>query len=97
MTAASDISGHYTSGNLLARLEARLREDGIDPARCLARRFGCRVSGIDLTAEFCDAAPHLTSLLGLEDRVSIEQCDALAMPFDDAAFDGAGSMNVSIA
>ena len=26
------VSGHYTSGDLLARLEARLREDGFDPA-----------------------------------------------------------------
>ena len=33
MTAASDISGHYTSGDLLARLEASLREAGVDPAR----------------------------------------------------------------
>ena len=27
------VSGHYTSGDLLARLEATLREDGFDPAR----------------------------------------------------------------
>lgn len=26
------ISGHYSSGDLLARLEAALRDDGIDPA-----------------------------------------------------------------
>ena len=32
MTAASDVPGHYTSGDLLPRLEARLREDGFDPA-----------------------------------------------------------------
>ena len=62
----------------------------------MARRFGCRVSGIDLTAEFCDVARQLTSLLGLEERVSFEKGDALAMPFGDAAFDGAWSMNVSM-
>ena len=143
MTAASDVSSHYTSGDLLARLEARLREDGVDPgrptfealapydhfhgrgleatedmanrllvsetdhildvgsgiggpARYFARRFGCRVSGIDVTAEFCDVARHLTSLLGLEERVSIDQGDALAMPFGAAVFDGVYSMNVSM-
>ena len=143
MTAASDVSGHYTSGDLLARLETRLREDGVDPgrptfealapydhfhgrgleatedmanrllvsetdhildvgsgiggpARYFARRFGCRVSGIDVTAEFCDVARHLTSLLGLEERVSIDQGDALAMPFGAAVFDGVYSMNVSM-
>ena len=143
MSGASDIAAHYTSGDLLARLEARLREDGHDPARptaealapydhfhgrgleatedmanllqvaesnrildvgsglggparYMAERFGCRVDGIDLTAEFCAIARHLTALLGLTDRVSFEQGDALAMPFDDAAFDGAYSMNVSM-
>ncbi|MCY4503097.1 MAG: SAM-dependent methyltransferase, partial [Alphaproteobacteria bacterium] len=33
MAAASDISGHYSQGGLLARLEANLREDGVDPAQ----------------------------------------------------------------
>ena len=33
MSAASEISDHYTDGDLLARLEASLREDGADPAQ----------------------------------------------------------------
>ena len=143
MSDARRVTSHYTSGDLLARLEAALREDGVDPARptadalapydhfhgrgleatedmagllqvagtdrildvgsglggparYMARRFGCRVSGVDLTAEFCDVARHLTALLGLAERVSIAHGDALAMPFGDAAFDGAYSMNVSM-
>ena len=66
------------------------------PARYIADRFGCQITGIDLTAEFCNVARHLTQMLGLEDRVSFEQGDALAMPFADASFDGAYSMNVSM-
>ena len=66
------------------------------PARYLARRFGCRVTGIDLTPEFCAVARTLTRALGLDDRVRIEQGDALAMPFSDESFDGAYSMNVSM-
>ena len=66
------------------------------PARYIARRFGCRVTGIDLTDEFCQVARHLTSLMGLADRVGFEQGDALAMPFADAGFDGAYSMNVAM-
>lgn len=66
------------------------------PARYMATRFGCHVTGLDLTAEFCDVARHLTTLLGLEDKVAIEEGDALAMPFADASFDGAFSMNVSM-
>ncbi len=143
MSAVSDISDHYTHGDLLAGLEASLREDGADPARptlealapydqfhgrgleatrdmadllpvlttdrlldigsglggparYMARRFGCRVHGIDLTAEYCEIARLLTARLGLEDRVSFEEGDALAMPFGEETFDGAYSMNVSM-
>ena len=66
------------------------------PARYMADRFGCRVSGIDLTAEFCQVARELTRLLGLEEKVSIHEGDALAMPFEAERFDGAYSMNVSM-
>ena len=66
------------------------------PARYMAHRFGCRVTGIDLTAEFCEVARHLTRLLGLEGRVRFEQGDALAMPFSGGLFEGAYSMNVSM-
>lgn len=143
MNTECEISAHYSRGNLLARLNAALMEDGVDPghptmealapydqfhgrgleatleiaelmpagpadhildigsgiggpARYFASRFGCRVTGIDLTPEFCDVARHLTRLLHLEDRVRFELGDALAMPFADASFDGAYSMNVSM-
>lgn len=143
VSAERDIATHYAQGDLLARLQAALREDGVEPerpsidslapydhfhgrgleateeiaarmearpadhlldigsglggpARYFARRFGCRVSGIDLTAEFCELARHLTRLVGLEERVRFELGNALAMPFADASFDGAYSMNVSM-
>jgi SAM-dependent methyltransferase len=66
------------------------------PARVIAHRFGCRITGIDLTAEFCDVAAHLTRLTGLASRVDFRLGDALAMPFADESFDGAYSMNVSM-
>jgi ubiquinone/menaquinone biosynthesis C-methylase UbiE len=66
------------------------------PARYFATRFGCRVTGIDLTAEFCDVARALTRAVGLNDRIAFEQGNALTMPFADASFDGAYSMNVSM-
>ena len=66
------------------------------PARYMHSRFGCRVTGIDLTAEFCDVAHHLTGRLGFGEAVRFEHGDALAMPFAEASFDGAYSMNVSM-
>ncbi len=143
MATDIEISSHYTSGDLLARLRAALADDGVDPeqpsiralapydqfhgrgleateelagmlavsatdhildvgsgiggpARYFADRFGCRVTGIDLTAEFVAVARHLTGQLGLDDRVGFVDGDALAMPFADARFDGAYSINVAM-
>src|ERR1700751_4201278 len=66
------------------------------PARWLSRRYGCRVPGIDLTPEYCAIAEHFTRLLGLETRVRFQAGNALALPFDDNTFEGAGSMFVSM-
>lgn len=143
MSSDAGITDHYTSGDLLQRLQAALRADGADPerptieslapydqfhgrgidsteqlasglkvgeddhlldvgsgiggpARYMANRFGCRVTGIDLTPEFCAVARHLTKAMGLEARVSFEQGNALTMPFPDETFTGAYSMNVSM-
>ena len=139
----TEVANHYTSGGLLERLEAALKDDGVDPgqptvkalapfdqfhgrgleateevaaalsllagdhvldigsgiggpARYMADRYGCRVTGIDLTPEFCAIARHLTALLGLDKRVCFKQGSALAMPFADESFDAAYSMNVSM-
>lgn len=56
-------------------------------SRCLAREFGCRVTGIDLTEAYCAAAALLTAKIGLADLVDYRQGDATHLPFDDASFD----------
>lgn len=57
------------------------------PARWLAHRVGCRVTGIDLTASRVEGATRLTRRVGLDGLVEFKQGDATAMPFADAAFD----------
>lgn len=57
------------------------------PARCLASEFGCRVTGLDLTEEYCRTANLLSERVGLAHLVRFEQGDALSMPFPDASFD----------
>jgi ubiquinone/menaquinone biosynthesis C-methylase UbiE len=64
------------------------------PSRYLAKTFGCRVVGLDLTPEFCEAAEMLTRRTGLSDRVEFCQGNALAMPFEDASFDVVWTQNV---
>ncbi len=66
------------------------------PARWLSTRFGCRITGIDLTPEFCAIAEHFTQLIGLDARVRFQVGNALSMPFDGETFDGAYSMFVSM-
>src|SRR5580704_19444166 len=40
-------------------------------ARFLAGRYGCRVSAIDLTAEYCEVARWLNELTGLDELISV--------------------------
>lgn len=56
-------------------------------SRCLAKEFGCRVTGIDLTDEYCRAAAMLSAKSGFAGLVDYRQGDATNQPFDDASFD----------
>jgi SAM-dependent methyltransferase len=66
------------------------------PARWFSMRFGCQVTGIDLTPELCAIAEHFTRLLALDSRVHFKVGNALEMPFEAETFDGAYSMFVSM-
>lgn len=57
------------------------------PARMLASQYGCHVTVLDLTPEFCEAGETLTRWTKLADRVSFVCASALDMPFEDASFD----------
>ncbi len=63
------------------------------PARTLAAEFGCNVTGIDITAEYCRAAQMLTDRTGLNAQVAFQCGNALDMPFEDAMFDVVWSQN----
>lgn len=66
------------------------------PARYLAATYGCRVMGIDLTAEFVATAVELTRRVGLAERVEFRQGSALDLPFGDASFDLGWTQNVAM-
>jgi sarcosine/dimethylglycine N-methyltransferase len=69
------------------------------PARWIAAKYGCHVTGVDLTQEFCEAARELNTLTGLAGQVRILHGSALALPAQDGSFDRAYSqavlMNIS--
>jgi SAM-dependent methyltransferase len=66
------------------------------PARFLAAKFGCKVTGIDLTPEFIDVARDLNARVGLGDTIDVRVADALDLPFPDARFDVVWTQHVSM-
>jgi ubiquinone/menaquinone biosynthesis C-methylase UbiE len=66
------------------------------PSRYLASKFGCQVTGLDLTAEFIALAAMLAQRTRLADKVTYRQGDALDLPFADASFDLVWSQNAAM-
>jgi cyclopropane fatty-acyl-phospholipid synthase-like methyltransferase len=66
------------------------------PARYIAKRFQCSVSGVDITQPFVDAANRLTALLHMEGQVSVEHGDGQHLPYADASFDGGYTQHVTM-
>lgn len=66
------------------------------PARFLAATYGCRVTGIDLSEPFVDAARYLTKRTGQSDQVSFETASGLELPFNDGRFDVALLLHVAM-
>ena len=65
-------------------------------ARALAETHGCRVTGIDLTEAFCEAANALSGWVGLGERVAFRQGDATDLPFEADRFDAAMTIHAAM-
>ena len=98
--------GVVETEELAAALQPRASDHLLDigcgiggPARWIAAKYGCRVTGVDLTQEFCEAARELNRLTGFADRVEILHGSALSLPAADESFDRvysqAALMNIS--
>jgi ubiquinone/menaquinone biosynthesis C-methylase UbiE len=66
------------------------------PARYMAKRFNCKVSGIDITPPFVEAGKKLTALLGMDSMVDIQLGDGQRLPYPDSHFDGAYTQHVTM-
>jgi SAM-dependent methyltransferase len=65
-------------------------------ARYVADRYGCRVTAVDLTDEYCETNRWLNRLVGLDERISVRQADVTELPFADGTFDVAISQHVQM-
>jgi sarcosine/dimethylglycine N-methyltransferase len=57
------------------------------PARFLAATYGCRVTGVDLSEAFVEAARYLSARTGQSGQVAFQTASALELPFEDGRFD----------
>lgn len=65
-------------------------------ARRLSDEVGCRVTGIDLSDEYIDAAERLTQVFNMHEKVKFHAGSALDMPFADNSFDGAWTIQMGM-
>jgi ubiquinone/menaquinone biosynthesis C-methylase UbiE len=66
------------------------------PARMLAHRFGCEVTGIDLTPGYCRDAVVLARQVGLDARTHFACASAHDLPFAEASFPWAWSQHAAM-
>ncbi|MEA2080274.1 MAG: methyltransferase domain-containing protein [Pseudomonadota bacterium] len=97
------IGGRQASEDFICQLELSADDHTLDigcgiggTSRFVASRFGCRVSGIDLTPEFVSTGQSLCDWVGLSDQVELHQGEATEMPFADERFDAAFILHVGM-
>lgn len=66
------------------------------PARTMAVRGRARVTGVDLTPQFIEAARALSAMTGMTDKVRFVVGSATALPFADESFDLATLIHVGM-
>lgn len=66
------------------------------PSRMLADDYNCWVTGIDLSHEFIRTARGLSELVGLQDKTSFLQSNALELPFENGSFDAVWTQHVQM-
>jgi SAM-dependent methyltransferase len=85
--------GRIATSQLADLVEVRSDDEVLDAgsgiggtSRFLADHYGCRVTAIDLTEEYCETARWLNRLVGLDDRISVRQGDVTDLPLANAGF-----------
>ena len=66
------------------------------PARMLAHKAGCKVTGLDISPHFIDVANELTDLTAQSDQVDFIEGSAVSLPFGEKEIDGAWQLHVGM-
>ena len=108
--AREDIAGvdefHVRGAEVTHELASQIRLDGLrvldvgcglgGPSRMLADEYDCMVTGIDLSEEYIRTAGKLSELVGLQDKTSFVQGNALELPFENNSFDVVWTQHVQM-
>lgn len=65
-------------------------------SRRAAQKYGCRMTGVDLTREYVETGRTLCEWVGLADQIRLDVEDASALPYSAAEFDRAYIMHVGM-
>ena len=97
------VGGRLATQQFLDRLDIAPNQHVLDvgcglggASRFAANRYGCGVSGVDLTSEYVTVGNTINQWVGLEEKITLREGDALAMPFESEAFDRAYLMHVGM-
>jgi ubiquinone/menaquinone biosynthesis C-methylase UbiE len=97
------IGGRIATETFLDQLDLATNDRVLDvgcglggASRFVAQRYGCRVTGIDLTDDYVRTGEVLCEWVGLGDLVSLDRGDATATPYEDGAFDKAFMLHVGM-
>lgn len=97
------VSGPLATISLIDLLNVKAEDHVLDAgtaiggtARYMATKYGCKVSGIDLTPEYVAAAQWLNSLVGLDSLIDVREGDVTDLPFADDSFDIVVSQHVQM-
>jgi sarcosine/dimethylglycine N-methyltransferase len=95
--------GRIATGRLIDLLEITTETRVLDAgsgiggsARFIADRYGCAVTAVDLTEEYCGINSWLNQLVGLSRQIAVHHADVTDLPFSDGSFDVAVSQHVQM-
>jgi len=65
-------------------------------SRFAANKYGCRVTGVDLTQEYVETGNTICSWLGLDGKIRLENANATQLPYPAETFERAYMLHVGM-
>lgn len=97
------IGGRQATDHFVTQLNLSANDQLLDvgcglggAARFVADKFGCNVTGIDLTDEYIQTGQSINQWVGLHEQIELQQGSALELPFEADRFDGGYMIHVGM-